>query len=120
MFYDLILIGSPVHFGKHVGSIKDFINKLPKSKLKVKNYSVFNTYMGDESGTTEDGVCTYTRMLDKIESQINEKMPNLTKISPGLPIRVNGMKGPIASEDLPKCKDYGMKLVQNQQMATIS
>ena len=110
--YDLILIGSPVHFGKHVGSVKNFINKLPKSKLNVKAYSVFNTYMGDDSETTEEGVCGHTKMLDKMGVQISEKMPNLTKISPGLPIRVNGMKGPISNEELPKCKDFGMKLIQ--------
>lgn len=110
--YDLILIGSPVHFGKHVGSVKNFINKLPKSKLNVKAYSVFNTYMGDDSETTEEGVCGHTKMLEKMDVQISEKMPNLTKIRPGLPIRVNGMKGPISKEELPKCKDFGMKLIQ--------
>jgi flavodoxin len=111
-FYDLILIGSPVHFGKHVGSIKKFINKLPKAKLNLKSYAVFNTYMGGDSETTEEGVCSYTRMLDKIEEQIHERMPNLAKAGPGLPIKVNGMKGPILVEDLPKCKEFGMKLVQ--------
>ncbi|MFX1260005.1 MAG: flavodoxin family protein [Promethearchaeota archaeon] len=110
--YDLILIGSPVHFGKHVGSVKKFINKLPKTKLKVNAYAVFNTYMGDESETTEEGVCSYTRMLDKIEEQISEKLPNIIKVSPGLSIKVEGMKGPITNEDLPKCKDFGIRLIQ--------
>jgi flavodoxin len=110
--YDLILIGSPVHFGKHVGSVKKFINKLPKAKLNLKSYAVFNTYMGADSETIEEGVCSYTKMLDKIETQIREKMPNLIKAGPGLPIKVNGMKGPISDEDLPKCKEFGMKLVQ--------
>ena len=110
--YDLILIGSPVHFGKHVGSIKKFINKLPKAQIKAKAYSVFNTYMGGDSETTKEGVCSYTKMLDKMEKQINETMPNLKKLSPGMPIKVDGMKGPITNDDLPKCKDFGMKLVQ--------
>ncbi|MFX1358615.1 MAG: flavodoxin family protein [Promethearchaeota archaeon] len=110
--YDLLLIGSPIHFGKHVGSVKKFINNLPKSQLKVNTYAVFDTYMGDDSETTEEGVCSYTKMLDKIENQINEKMPDLKKLSSGLSIKVEGMKGPIANEELPKCKDFGMKLVQ--------
>ncbi|MFX0033900.1 MAG: flavodoxin family protein [Promethearchaeota archaeon] len=108
--YDLLLIGSPVHFGSHVGSIKKFINKLPKAQLKAKTYAIFDTYMGDESESTEEGVCSYTKMVDKIENQISEKMPNLTKAGPGLSIRVKGMKGPIAEEDLPKCKEFGVKL----------
>jgi len=111
--YDLILIGSPVHFGKHVGSVKKFINKLPKSQLKVKTYDIFNTYMGEpiEEGK-EEGVCSYQKMLNKMEKQIGEQMPDLTKASSGLYIKVDGMKGPIANEDLPKCKEFGIKLVQ--------
>ncbi|MFX1593865.1 MAG: flavodoxin family protein [Promethearchaeota archaeon] len=110
--YDLILIGSPVHFGKHVGSVKKFINKLPKSQLKVNTYSIFNTYMGEDPETTEEGICYYKKMLDKMDKQINEMMSNLTKLSSPLSIKVAGMKGPILNEELPKCKDFGMKIVQ--------
>ena len=110
--YNLILIGSPIHFGKHVGSVKKFINKLPKSQVKVNAYALFDTYMGDESETAEEGICSYKRMLEKMEKQINEVMPDLKKVSPGLSIKVDGMKGPIANEDLPKCQDFGIKLIQ--------
>ncbi|MFX1558792.1 MAG: flavodoxin domain-containing protein [Promethearchaeota archaeon] len=110
--YDLILIGSPVHFGKHVGAVKKFINNLPKSQLKVNAYSIFNTYMGEESETTEEGICYYKRMLDKMEKQLNEMMPNLINSSLPLSIKVAGMKGPIINEDLPKCKEFGMKLIK--------
>ena len=110
--YDLLLAGSPVHFGKHVGSIKKFINKLPKTQLKVNAYSIFDTYMGDDSETAEEGVCSYTKMVDKMESQINVMLPSIKKLSPGLSIKVDGMKGPIANGELPKCKDFGNNLVQ--------
>ena len=110
--YDLLLIGSPVHFGKHIGSVKKFINKLPKAHLKIKAYDVFNTYMGEplEEGSDNGGICSYQKMLDKMENQINETMPDLTKASQGLYIKVDGMKGPITEEDLPKCKEFGIKL----------
>ncbi|MFW9970694.1 MAG: flavodoxin family protein [Candidatus Odinarchaeota archaeon] len=110
--YDLILIGSPIHFGRHVGSVKKFINKLPKSPVKVNAYALFDTYMGGDPETTEEGICSYKNMLDKMEKQINEKIPNLKKVSPGLSIKVDGMKGPITNEELPKCKDFGINLVQ--------
>ncbi len=110
--YDLLLIGSPIHFGKHVGSIKKFINKLPKSQLKAKSYAVFDTYMEGDSETAEEGIFSYTNMLDKIERQISEKIPTLTKLSQPLSIKVDGMKGPIANEDPPKCKDFGISLVK--------
>jgi len=103
--YDLILIGSPNHFGRHVGSVKKFINKLPKSQLKVKAYAVFDTYI------TVD----FEKAVKKMEEQISETMPDLTKASTGLSIKVEGTgvsKGPIVNEDLPKCKEFGIKLAQ--------
>jgi len=106
--YDLILIGSPNHFGRHVGSIKKFINKLPKSQLKVKAYAVFDTYI------TVD----FEKAVKKMEEQISETMPDLTKASPGLSIKVEGTgvsKGPIVNEDLPKCKEFGIKLVKESK-----
>ena len=103
--YDLILIGSPNHFGRHTGSVKRFINKLPTSQLKVNAYAVFDTYI------TAD----FEKAVRKMEEQISELMSNLKKASPGLSIKVEGTgtsKGPIVSDELPKCKEFGIKLVQ--------
>ena len=50
-----------------------------------------------------------------MEAHISEVMPDLTKASPGLSIKVEGTgtsKGPIVNEELPKCKEFGIKLVQ--------
>ena len=103
--YDLILIGSPNHFGKHVGSVKKFINKLPTSQIKANAYSVFDTYILKD----------FEKAVKKMEEQISELMPDLPKASPGLSIKVEGKgtsKGPITSKDLPKCKEFGIKLAQ--------
>ncbi len=103
--YDLILIGSPVHFRRHVGAVKKFINKIPNSQLKVNAYAVFDTYI----------LTDFEKGVKSMEQQIREVMPDLTKTSPGLSIKVEGTgmsKGPITSEDLPKCKEFGIKLAQ--------
>ena len=103
--YELILFGSPVHFGRHVGAMKKFINKIPNSQLKVNAYAVFDTYI----------LTDFEKGVKSIEQQVKEVMPDLTKASPGLSIKVEGTgmsKGPISSEDLPKCKEYGIKLVK--------
>ncbi|TFG11191.1 MAG: flavodoxin family protein [Promethearchaeota archaeon] len=103
--YDLILIGSPNHFGRHVGSVKKFINKLPKSQIKANAYAVFDTYIMKD----------FEKAVKKMEEQISEVMPELPKASPGLSIKVEGTgtsKGPIEEEDLPKCKEFGIKLAQ--------
>jgi hypothetical protein len=50
-----------------------------------------------------------------MEEQISEVMPDLKKASSGLSIKVEGTgpsKGPIVDEDLPKCKEFGINLVQ--------
>ena len=103
--YDLIIIGSPNHFGRHIGSVKKFINKLPHSQLKVNAYAVFDTYIKTDFETA----------VKRMEEQISEVMPDLTKASPGLSIKVEGAgtsKGPIVKEELPKCKEFGIKLAQ--------
>lgn len=100
--FDLILIGSPNHVGSHIGTVKKFIKKLPNASLKGNSFAVFDTYMGKD----------FEKATGKMERQITKVMPNMKKVSSGLSIKVSGMKGPIADEELPKCKDFGIKLAQ--------
>ncbi len=100
--YDLIIIGSPNHVGSHIGTVKKFIKNLPKASLKGNSFAVFDTYMGKD----------FEKATRKMEKQITKVMPNMKKVSSGLSIKVGGMKGPIVDEDLPKCKDFGIKLAK--------
>jgi len=102
--YDLIVIGSPNHVGSHIKSIKKFINNLPTANLKFNSFAVFDTYMGKD----------FEKAVKKMEKQSNEKFPDSTMALPGLSIEVGGMKGPIVDEDLSKCKEYGIKLVNKE------
>jgi flavodoxin len=102
--YDLLLIGSPNHVGSHIKSIKRFISDLSKATLNFNSFAVFDTYMGKD----------FEKAVKKMEKQINEKVPNSTMALPGLSVKVGGMKGPIVKEDLPKCKDYGIKLAKKE------
>ena len=57
----------------------------------------------------------FEKAVKKMEEQINEVMPDLSKASSGLSIKVEGKgtsKGPITTEDLPKCKEFGIRLAQ--------
>ena len=45
-----------------------------------------------------------------MESQISKKVTGLKIATPGLSILVEGMKGPIADGELPKCKEFGAKI----------
>ena len=98
--YDAILIGSPNHWGGPVGGIKKLIDKLGKLDLKAKWIAVFDTYLGKD----------FEKAIKKMEKRIGEKAPSLKIITPGLSIRVDGMKGPITDSELPKCKEFGKKI----------
>ncbi|MDH5443653.1 MAG: flavodoxin domain-containing protein [Hadesarchaea archaeon] len=98
--YDAILVGSPNHLGGPTRGIKKFIDKLGKLNLKGKMGAVFDTYLGGN----------FEKAVQKMEKRINEKVPGLKLVAPGLSIKVQGMKGPILEGELPKCKEFGNKI----------
>ena len=98
--YDVILIGSPNHIGGPTRGIKKFIDKLGKIGLEGKPGAVFDTYMGGD----------FNKAVRKMEKRINEKVPGLKLITPGLSIKVGGFMGPIVEGELPKCKEFGNKI----------
>ena len=98
--YDAVLVGSPNHTGRATGGIRKFIDGLGKLNLAGKPAAVFDTYLGGD----------FAKAVQKMEKQISEKVPGLRLAVPGLSIKVEGMKGPIAEGELPKCKDFGVKI----------
>jgi anaerobic nitric oxide reductase flavorubredoxin len=101
--FDAIIIGSPNHMGGATRGIKKFIDRLGKLKPEGKSVTVFDTYAGRE----------YEKAVKKMENQLSEKSPGLKLISPGLSIMVEGVRGPIAEGELPKCKEFGV-IIANQ------
>ena len=99
--YDGILVGSPNHYGGPTRSVRKFIDKLGELPLKGKLFAVFDTYL--RKGFFEKAV-------KRMEKRINEKVPGLKQMAPGLSIAVQGMKGPILEGELPKCKEFGNKI----------
>jgi len=102
--YDAILIGSPNHYGGPTKGVKEFIDKLGKVNLEGKLFAVFDTYLGKRSDYF------FEKAVKKMEKRINEKVPRLKQIAPGLSIKVQGMKGPLVEGELPKCKEFGKKI----------
>jgi len=101
--YELILIGSPNQYASPTKTIKQFINKLSEAPLRGNSFAVFDTYQLSKH---------FEIAVKKMEKQISESMPDLIKASPGLSIRVGGARGPILEEGLPKCREFGIKLVK--------
>ncbi len=98
--YDAIVIGGPTHFGGPTRGIKKFIDKLGSLTLDGKQFAVFDTYLG---GDFEKGT-------KKMELWMREKAPAMKMLVPGLSIKVDGMKGPIAEGELPKCEEFGRSI----------
>jgi len=97
---DAILIGAPNHMGNPSRTITRFIDDLDKLKLKAKGAAVFDTYMGRD----------FEKAAKKMENKLREKAPALKLMTPGLSIRVDEAKGPIAEGELPKAIDFGKKI----------
>jgi len=98
--FDVILVGSPNHMGGATRGVKKFIDKLGKLNLEGKLAAVFDTYMGKD----------FEKAVKKMEKQISDKVPGLKLAAPGLSARVEGYYGPIAEGELPKCKEFGVKI----------
>jgi len=97
---DAILVGSPNHMGKATRRTRKFIDSLGQADLKGKMAAVFDTYIGKD----------FEKAVKKMEEQITARIPDLKLVTPGLSIRVSGMKGPVVEEELPKCREFGSKI----------
>jgi flavodoxin len=98
--FDAILVGSPNHIGRATSDIRKFIDNLGKMNLPGKAIAVFDTYMKEEIGKAVKGM----------EKQVGEKALGMRLLTPGLSIRVEGMKGPLTEGELPKCKEFGKRV----------
>lgn len=76
--------------------------KMPSESrgLFPEQAAVFETYLGG----------AFEKAVKKMERQIAEKAPGLKIVTPGLSIRVDGIKGPITDGELPKCQEFGIRI----------
>ena len=98
--YDVIVIGTPNHMGGPTRNVKKFIDKLGKLDLTDKLFCVFDTYMGGD----------FEKAVKKMESKIKKEIPWVELALPGLSIRVEKMKGPVAEGEYSKCRDFGVHI----------
>lgn len=98
--FDAILMGSPNHIGRPTRTFHKFVGKLRKHPLKGKLIVAFDTYVEGQ----------FEKAMKKMEETLQGKMPENKLLTPGLSIKVAGMKGPIVESELPKCKEFGHKI----------
>ncbi|MHA1754087.1 MAG: flavodoxin family protein [Candidatus Odinarchaeia archaeon] len=101
--YDFVLFGSPNHMGRATRGIRKFIQKAGKLETGVFKTALFDTYMSKRD---------YLKAVKSMEKTITEKTKNFKIIAPGLSIKVEGLKGPVAEGEFNKCINYGEKIIQ--------
>ncbi|NIO36863.1 hypothetical protein GTO27_04070 [Candidatus Bathyarchaeota archaeon] len=99
--YDAILIGSPNHYGGPTKGIREFIDELGQLSLDGKFVVFFDTYLGKGF---------FEKAVKRMERSTNERVPGLKQMAPGLSIRVDGTKGPVADGELSKCSEFGQRI----------
>jgi flavorubredoxin len=104
---DFLLIGSPNHYGGPTKDIKGFIDGLGKIGLEGKPGALFDTYLG---------AGFYEKAVKRMEKRINEKVPGLKLMLPGLSILVEKSKGPIVEGELPRCREFGRKIADQLEI----
>ena len=86
--YDALIIGAPNHMGKPSRTITKFIDNLAKVESNAKWAVAFDTYFQRQR--------YFEKAMKKLEKQINQKLPKVKLITPGLSIKVNGVNGPVS------------------------
>ena len=88
--------------GKPSRTIRKFVDDIAKLDLKEKQFAVFDTYFVRPSN--------FEKAMKKLEKLTKEKLPSWKPMTPGLSVKVTGIKGPIADGELAKCIDFGKKI----------
>jgi flavodoxin len=94
---DVYIFSSPTHIGRPPGKMKKFLNKLEINQEGAK-YALLSTYMDPKSKT-----------LQKMEELLQPK--GMTKVSDGISIKVNGMKGPLEEGYEEKLEEFTKKIL---------
>lgn len=100
--YDMLVIGAPNHMGRPSWTMRKFVDSLSNNRLDAKWVTVFDTYFQRDR--------YFQKAMKKLERQINERLPNVELLTPGLSVRVKGVNGPVMEGELAKAVEFGQKI----------
>jgi len=99
--YDVILFGSPNHFGDATRGLRKFIKKLGGVNLQGKKCTFFDTYMIE---------LNRMKAVESMRKIVEEKVSGMIVIDEGLSIKVKGLKGPLEEGWDKKSFEFGEKI----------
>jgi flavodoxin len=97
--FDAFLFGGPIHAASATRGIKGAIKKAAKKGLDGKIVSTFDTHMGHEG-----------RGVRNMENLLTKVAPEARLFTPGFSGRVNGFRGPLSEDELPRAREFGKTL----------
>ncbi len=95
--HDIIVVGSPNHFGAPTAHIKQLLAELRKSDLRGKRLAFFDTCFARDRG----------KAVGKMEAALREKNPLISPPFLGLSVVVEGVQGPVAPGALSESREFG-------------
>lgn len=99
-----IFVGSPNHIGGPTRRVRRFIRNLAAFDLSDRRVCFFDTYIGGDFG----------RAVGKMHNEFKARNDTADTLSPGLSLRVKGMKGPLAEGELAKVEDFVRATVSSE------
>jgi len=100
--YDVILVGTPTHYGSMAEDMGKFVDTLKEIELKGKRAAAFDTrYEGEKTG----GLSELEKYMKKLGMEII--LPGLAVLLPA-----GDAWGPLREGEITKCKKFGESVAQ--------
>ena len=95
--HDVIVIGSPCHFGAPTPRIRELLRKLRTIDLRGKRLAFFATCFSTDRG----------RVTGRMENMLREKNPFVSPPFLGLSVLVEETRGPVVPGEMGKARELG-------------
>ena len=98
---DIIVLGSPTHFGSPTRAMRRAIYRLGRSDGAGKRIAVFDTCFEADRG----------KATGMMEDRLARALPGARVVSPALSAIVTGMKGPLKDGELERSREFGSRVL---------
>ncbi len=98
--HDIVVVGSPNHFGAPTAHVKQLLKELRAFDLRGKQFAFFDTCFPKDRG----------KVVHKMEAALREKNPRVSPPFLGLSVAVDGVQGPVSAGELSDCREFGRSI----------
>ncbi len=95
--HDVIVIGSPNHFGAPTVRARELVRQLRRFDLRGKRVAFFDTCFASDRG----------KAMSKLESILRDQNPMVSPPFLGLSVTVEATRGPVMAGEMGKARELG-------------